>query len=74
MSLVLLGHPAFKSSAPLVSVGNGVRAARIDLTNARYVVTGHTTAQVDLLKDGANDHRCRRLLALYRATCPSPPG
>ena len=55
MSLVLLGHPAFKSSAPLVSVGNGVRAARIDLTNARYVVTGHTTAQVDLLKDGASD-------------------
>ena len=55
MSLVLLGHPAFKSMAPLVSVGNGVRAARIDLTNARYVVTGHTTAQVDLLKDGASD-------------------
>jgi Protein kinase domain len=55
MSFVLLGHQAFKSSAPLVSEGNGVRAARIDLTNARYVVTGHTTAQVDLLKDGASD-------------------
>ncbi len=55
MSLVLLGHPAFRSSAPLVSVGNGVRVARIDMTNARYVVTGHTTAQVDLLKGGASD-------------------
>ena len=28
MSFVLLGHPAFKSSAPLVSVGNGMRAAQ----------------------------------------------
>jgi hypothetical protein len=54
MSLVLLGHQAFQSSAPLVSEANGARAARLDLTNARYVVTGHTTAQVDLLKDGAS--------------------
>jgi hypothetical protein len=55
MSLVLLGHQAFKTSAPLVSEGKGVRAARIDFTNARYVVTGHTTAQVDLMKNGAGD-------------------
>lgn len=54
MALVLMGHAAFQSSAPLVPEGNGARVARIDLTNARYVVTGHTTAQVDLLKDGAN--------------------
>jgi hypothetical protein len=52
MSFVLLGHQAFQTSAPLVPEGNGTRAARVDLTNARYVVTGHTTAQVDLLKDG----------------------
>jgi hypothetical protein len=53
MSLVLLGHQAFQSSAPLVTEGDGVRTAHIDLTNARYVVTGHTTAQVDLLKGDA---------------------
>ncbi len=52
MSFVLLGHQAFQTSAPLVPEGNGTRVARVDLTNARYVVTGHTTAQVDLLKDG----------------------
>ena len=54
MSLVLLGHQAFASRAPLVAAGNGARTARVDLTNARYVVTGHTTAQVELLKDGAS--------------------
>ncbi len=54
MSFVLLGHQAFQTSAPLVPEGNGTRAARVDLTNARYVVTGHTTAQVDLLKDGTD--------------------
>jgi Protein kinase domain len=54
MSFVLLGHHAFQTTAPLVPEGNGTRAARVDLTNARYVVTGHTTAQVDLLKDGTD--------------------
>ena len=54
MSFVLLGHQAFQTSAPLVPDGNGTRAARVDLTNARYVVTGHTTAQIDLLKDGTD--------------------
>ena len=55
LSLVLLGHQAFQSRAPLVSEGNGVRTAHIDLSKARYVVTGHTTAQVDLLKDGPSN-------------------
>jgi hypothetical protein len=54
MSFVLLGHQAFQTSAPLVPDGNGTRVARVDLTNARYVVTGHTTAQIDLLKDGTD--------------------
>ncbi len=53
MSFVLMGHTAFQSNAPLVPAGNGARTARIDLTKARYVVTGHTAAQVDLLKDGS---------------------
>jgi Protein kinase domain len=54
VSLVLLGHKAFQSSAPLAPEANGARRAAVDLTKARYVVTGHTTAEVDLLKDAAN--------------------
>jgi serine/threonine protein kinase len=53
MSFVLMGHTAFQSNAPLVPAGDGAHTARIDLTKARYVVTGHTAAQVDLLKDGS---------------------
>ncbi|HTT92387.1 MAG TPA: serine/threonine-protein kinase [Acidimicrobiales bacterium] len=53
MALVLMGHQAFQSSAPLVADGNGGHTASVDLTKARYVVTGHTTAQVDLIKDGS---------------------
>jgi Protein kinase domain len=52
VSLVLMGHQAFESNAPLVPAGNDGHTARIDLTKARYVVTGHTMAQVDLIKDG----------------------
>ena len=55
LSLVLLGHQAFQSRVPLVSEGNGVRTAHVDLSKARYVVTGHATAQVDLLKDGPSN-------------------
>jgi hypothetical protein len=53
MSLVLMGHEAFQSSAPLVPDADGAHTARVDLTKARYVVTGHTAAQVELLRDGA---------------------
>lgn len=54
MSIVLLGHQAFQSSAPLAPGADGARRAAVDLTKARYVVTGHTTMEVELLRDGAN--------------------
>ena len=70
MSFVLMGHTAFQSNAPLVPAGDGARTARIDLTKARYVVTGHTAAQVDLLKDGAMPPLSWPP-ALYRAPDPA---
>lgn len=54
LSLVFMGHQAFQSSAPLAPGGNGTRTARVDLTKARFVATGHNTAEVDLVKDGAH--------------------
>jgi Protein kinase domain len=54
LSLVFLGHQAFQSNAPLVPDGDGARTARVDLTTARFVASGHNTAEVDLVKDGAH--------------------
>ncbi len=51
MSLLLLGHNAFQSTAPLVAQTGGEKVANVDLTKARYFVTGHVTAQVELLRD-----------------------
>ncbi len=51
ISLLLLGHNAFQSTAPLVAQAGGEKVANVDLTKARYFVTGHVTAQVELLRD-----------------------
>jgi hypothetical protein len=51
MSLLLLGHNAFQSTAPLVAQAGGEKVANVDLTKGRYFVTGHVTAQVELLRD-----------------------
>jgi serine/threonine protein kinase len=50
MSLLLLGREAFQSTAPLVAQPGGGKVANVDLTKARYFVTGHVTAQLELLR------------------------